>query len=245
MSDERRRPRARASGVRAAHRSDGLKTTAVVCAAEDGPLAEGLRRHFSDPDTLVVVPDREALAAAKRSIPCACLVALSSRPRIEPVKELARSLKVWPMARLVWFERYARPEAPSGAEGRVPLATLTFGPFHEDVDHAVALLIREIELGLGQRLHQARLGHRFARHHELPELATRLIVAIAMGVPEPRWADLLGQQPDQSRKYRSRSVYPLLGVSTVAELQSLVWGFERRLDGFQRPGVVEGNGSKR
>lgn len=191
---------------------------------------------------MLIVPDREALSAAMRSIVCACLVAISSRPRVDPVRDLVRSAKLWPMARLVWFERYARPVVPSGAEARVPLGTLLIGPFHDDLEGALAVLIQEIERALEQRARQARLGHRFAQDHRLPPLAARLIVGVAMGVPEPRWADLLDQESEQHRSYRSRTVYARLQVNNVAELQSLVWAFERRLPAS---GDVEGNGSTR
>lgn len=227
LSKEGRRPRFSASGVHAAHRLDGMKVRAVVCAAADGPIAARLRQRFPDPETLLIPGDREGLWQAHEVVSAASSVAITTCPRVAPIVELERARAIWPGARFVWFERWSRPELPPSSV-RALSNTRLIGPHHDDVDAIVASLSEEIELGFEERGGQAALGQRFSRHYGLPGKAERLVVAIAMAVPSARWAALLGQDQERFRKYCSATVYPRVGVGTISDLIARLWDFERR-----------------
>ena len=81
---------------------------------------------------------------------------------------------------------------------------------------------------IGQFPRRLELGHQFAEKHGLPELATRLAIAIAMGVPHARLPSVLEQEPERFRRYCSGVVYPRVGVGTLLELITRIWDHERR-----------------
>jgi hypothetical protein len=203
-----------------------LKISAVVCVSPEDPIAVQLRRQYPDEESLAMFPDREGFWAAQQQIRCASSIIISTCPRLDPAVALRDAVRRWPRARRVWFETSQR--STPGPES-FPPTTRLLGSI-DDLNSGLAALIAEIDMGFEERLRQVRLGRRFAQHHGLSDRATLLIIAIAMGVPEHEWPDVVGQRDQNSfRRWRSREVYAKIGVSSAADLQVRVWDFVQRM----------------
>jgi hypothetical protein len=231
VSDETEEPRQKTSGIYAARTVEDLRFSAVLCVGErDDGLVDAVRDKLPDPGQLVVVRSELELHEAQRDMSAASFFGLGTgtSPDVHALKMLQCVRAAWPSTPRLWFDRQAIPALPSPVPPDLLGVQLWERPYYEDRSALVDRLVVECEKGLAERMAQVASARAFAEHYGLPPKAMMLCIAIALRIPEARWAPFVEQNSDQLTRYLSRSVYGRLGLRSRPDLVRELLDFQQQ-----------------
>lgn len=226
--EDQSRPRRSPSGTRVALPRDASKLAAVLCIERRyQAVGQLLRARLGGASRVELVHDVLDLNEVARSVLAATLIAVDPAADTEVARALEIADRTWPCAPRMCFGRPTPSVVPSTSPHLVGVDV--WESLHRvELSQLADDLTPWLERAAATRIGQLAAGRAFAKRYRLRERATKLVVLIALRLPEHTLAEHLGiQDSSQMRRFMRRSVYSKLPVRSRADLVTRVLDFER------------------